>query len=293
MDSAMLNQPLLQDAEAQTPVITTPLPPIDKPIATTPPAYSRTRIACFMVSALVAMFLLVTLAYLAETGAFSKIDRDVRIVNGTVMEPNTHAIFPLQRPTTLLGQPGPERLAGVLLEAVTKAHVSIKIFTMAFYVDRTEARKVLAKYRKSGVPDAKKDPVEFAEFIDVMSRGDFTFMVENRMLLTTPGTQFQDGLADAVEVFWKQTNSAAEVKEMRSCLLAWFGGKQMHNGETYMYEYSTKTHAMRKSVNGKLAPNECKMPGFAQGYMKMQLTQYGNTFVNLMETLWNQEYDNP
>lgn len=251
---------------------------------------NKQRLACYSAVGLIIVLILLCIGYLAMIGAFDPIDHDVRIMNGTVTEPNTHQVFPLQRSATLLGLKQIQRLIGVSIETVTKAHVSIKIFAMAMYVDRTEARKQLAKYRK-GVPDAKH--AEFAQFLSIFTRGDLTFMIEQRMLIAAPGTRFQDGMADTLTEYWKQYNcTVSEVKDMRTCFVTWFEAKSVHAGETYMFEYSAKTRAMRKAVNGKLAGNECKQPKFAQGFIAMQLSEYSNGYVNLLETLWDQRYDN-
>lgn len=274
--------PLLQDVEQ-----------FGEETAPTKPAASlyRPRLVCYTLLSLLALFVFGTLGYLFQNGAFHKIDDNpAGVVNGTVVEPNSHESFPIQLPKTLLGLPGPERLMGVYLTLASLGHVNMRVTASGLYFDRNEARRQLVAFRKSGLPSPKTSPEEFTKFIQLA--GALTFRFELRLLMSTPGTQLQDSWVDLLANEWAKLGaSKQEVVENRQCFLSWFASKSgTHKGDKIVIEYCAKTKAMRMERNGKVMPGECKHPVMGTGLLQLEL---GNRdrLAYLLPLLWDTQYD--
>ncbi|KAH9254810.1 hypothetical protein BASA81_007060 [Batrachochytrium salamandrivorans] len=256
-----------------------------------PSSFYRPKLVCYTILSLFGLFVVGGLGFLFYNGAFHKIDdHDAGVVNGTVVEPNSHESFPIQLPTSLLGLPGPERLIGVTLAVSSMAHVNIKVTASAIYVDRTEARAHLQPFRKSGLPSAKTQPNEFAKFIAAM--GLMTTRFELRMLIAVPGSQMQESWSKLLVEQWNQLGATAEeAKEMRQCFLGWFSNHpSTHKGDKYVVEHSAKTKSCRFQVNNKMVPGECKNALFGLGVFQLEFSSR-EKLAYLLPALWDTQYD--
>jgi len=233
------------------------------------------------------------LGYFAMNGAFSKVTRDVRIVNGTVIEPNTKISFPVNRAVTMEGQQRVQRLIGVFLKTkhVPEIDASLHVFVEAAYVDRADGRRELAKYKR-GAPHAHQDVREFNQFVDVVANGKITVTYEYVMVMTTPGTQMHDHwLANLVELWTNWGATADRVAALKKCFSDWFLLCGFHNHDDIYVEYNSKTRATRAMDNGKPLPPPCADPLYGRAIVSHEFYENGNLVADLLPTLWNTEYD--
>jgi hypothetical protein len=156
-------------------------------------------LGCFI---LFCCILLGGFAFLAHDGAFKKLTRDVRIVNGSVTEPNTHLSFPLNRPHLIDGTGGPQRLIGLFLKAkkVPGTEMTLHVFDLTLYVDREQGRKYLLKYKK-GAPHAHNNRDSFLKFVDLIAGGQISFTGQYTMVMTAPGSHMHDEWKGKVILF--------------------------------------------------------------------------------------------
>lgn len=252
----------------------------------------RKYLLCCAPSSLLVAFLIGVVVYLAHNGAFDHVTRDVRIVNGTVTEPNSHLKFPVNLPKTIDGQDRPQRLTGVFLKVkhVAEIDASMHVFVYGGYVDREEGRRFLASY-KNGAPDAHRYPDKYAKLVDTISSGMITYTAEYRMVISTPGNQMHDHwLADLVAT-WKSLDATPERIEMlKKCFSDWFLNRGFHNHDVVIVEVSSRTQHTSGLYNAeRLAP--CTDPLFGRGFIIHEFVEDENLIVDLLPTLWNKEYD--
>lgn len=233
------------------------------------------------------------LIYLAKTGAFKTVDRDVRIANGTVIEPNTKMVFPLHRATTLLGLPGPERIVGLLLKTkhVSQIHATLKVFVLGVYLDRTEARKVLLAYESRGCPKQAEQPEAFAQFVDLLSSAQVTVTFEYRMIMSPPGSTMYDAWLKDLVLLWESYGvDSQRMGELKQCFAGWYKTSKFKTNDVNLIQVTSKTKVTQATHNGnKLKP--CKDALFGKAIITHELLENGQLLLDLLPTLWNKEYD--
>ena len=232
--------------------------------------------------------------YFVSNGAFSKVTRDVRIVNGTVIEPNTKIPFPVNRAVTLDGEHRVQRLIGVFLKTkhVPEIDATMHVFVEAAYVDRAEGRLELARYR-NGVPHMNQEDKAFKEFVDMIANGKTTVTYEYVMVMATPGTQMHDHWLDSLVDLWKGWNAPPErIVTLKSCFSAWFLHQGFHNHDEIFIEFNSRNKVSRCVDNGKPLNPPCNDPMFGRAIVTHELYENGNLVADLLPTLWNTEYDN-
>jgi len=233
------------------------------------------------------------LGFLYRMGAFSHISRDVQIVNGTVTEPNTKLVFPVNRAITIDGQRRVQRLVGLFLKGkyVPQVDMTIRVFVLATYVDRKDARRIMGKF-KNGAPSANNDKNAFGELIDVMSSGKFSITTEYRMVMTPPGTNMQDRWLGDLETLWKSYQVTEDnFKKLKSCFTTWFKQRGFQNKDNLFLEMSAKSETTKAINNGVTLSPICADRLFAKAVVTHELLENGELAVNLLPTLWNTEYD--
>ena len=234
------------------------------------------------------------LGYFIENGAFSHVSRDVRIVNGTVVEPNTKIAFPVNRPSTMDGTPRVQRLIGLFLKTkhVPQLDASLRLFVLAVYVDRLDGRRELVQY-KNGAPHAHQETSQFEQFLKTISSGRVTVTAEYRMVMSPPGTQMHDHwLSDLVDL-WKSYGATPErISTLKQCFSNWFLHHGFHNHDDIFIEYNSKSKATRATINGDDSLKPCADPFFGRAFVSHEFLENGNLAADLLPTLWNTEYDN-
>jgi hypothetical protein len=244
---------------------------------------------CFLLFAVVAT----ALGYLTSNGAFSKVTRDVRIVNGTVIEPNSHLAFVLNRRQMLDGTPRVQRLIGVFLKVkhVAEIDATLRVFALALYVDREDGRKELTKY-KNGCPHQHQDEKNFERFVNLISNGKVGVTGEYRMVMSTPGTQMYDHWLKDLIVLWEKDYALPpeRVEACRQCFYAWFHNG-FHNHDDFFLEYNSRTKFTKAYENGKHVPPACQDPMFGRAFIAHEFLENGQLAADLLPTLWNTEYD--
>jgi hypothetical protein len=236
--------------------------------------------------------LLALLGYFVNNGAFSKVSRDVRIVNGTVTEPNTRMVFPVNRPT--VGADGKvERLIGLLLKTrhIPQLEATLHIFALAIYVDRADARRELVRF-KDGVPHPHQDSKQFQQFLNVISTEKITFTFEYRMVMSPPGTHMHDGWLQDLVSLWQQYQLPQErIATLKRCFSDWFLNRGFHNKDDIFIEISSRTKQTRAQVNGVPLKSVCTDPMFGRAIITHEFVENGVLAGDLLPTLWNTEYD--
>jgi len=245
-------------------------------------------IPCFLITLLAGM----GTGYLIENGAFDKVTRDVRIVNGTVTEPNTHLVYKLNLPATLDGSRRPQRLIGLFLKVkhVPEIEANVHVFCLGIYVDRSEGRRELIKY-KNGPPHSHRDPKGFEKFMQVISNGKVTFSGEYRMVMTTPGNYMHDRWLSGLVDVWKQYDIPPQrMESLKNCFSDWFLKRGFKNHDTVFMEFSSRTHFTQPKYNEEKLP-ACQDPLFGKAFVMHEFLENGEIVVDLLPTLWNSEYD--
>jgi len=253
---------------------------------------SRCRLIGLSCGFFMCMMLGGVFGYFAHNGAFSHLTRDVRIVNGSVVEPNSHQSFPVNRQTLLDGAPRVQRLIGVYLKTkhVPELDATLRLFAFAFYVDRQEGRKELAKYR-SGTPHVHQDSESFAAFIDAMTTGRLTVTGEYRMVMSPPGNQMHDHwLAELVKIWISYKLPEERIASLKQCFSSWFLRGGFHTHDDFLLEFSSKSHQTQLQFNKKLE-EPCMDPMFGKAFITHEFLENGNFPSDLLPTLWNTEYD--
>jgi len=214
-------------------------------------------------------------------------------VNGTVTEPNTKLSFPVNRLTTLDGQNRVQRLIAVFLKTkhVPEIDASLHVFVEAIYVDRADARRELAKYRK-GAPHAHQDDVNFAQFVDVVANGKMTVTIEYVMVMTTPGTQMHDHWIGSLVDLWQSWGATGDrLTSLKKCFSDWFLHTGFHNHDDIFIEFNSKSHFTKAIDNGKALEPTCTDAMFGRAIVEHEYFENGNLAADLLPTLWNTEYD--
>lgn len=234
------------------------------------------------------------LGYFVNNGAFHHIVRDVRIINGSVIEPNTGIAVPVNRMHMLDGTPRPQRLIGVFLKTkhVPEIEATLHLFVLACYVDRQEGRMDLGRYR-SGVPHPHQNDKEFNQFVDVIGSGKVTFTGEYRMVMSPPGTLMHDHWVSDLITIWRSFGLPEErVQALKGCFSDWFLRRGFHTKDDYFLEYNSRTKQTRPEANGEsLHPQTCTDPMFGRAFIMHEFRENGNLPGDLLPTLWNTEYD--
>lgn len=246
-----------------------------------------------LVLGLVLLVLVGASAYLIQHGAFSKVRRDVRIVNGSVVEPNTKLSFPLHRHASLQGLPGPERLVGLLLKTkyVPEIHATMRVFALALYVDRTEGRQGLAQYEREGCPNPKSSPAKFATFYQLLSGGKVTVTFEYRMVMSPPGGRMFDRWLGSLTDLWLGYGaSGARMAALEKCFAGWFKKVSFKSGDDDLIQITSKSRVTYATHNGQLL-EPCKDAWFGRAIVEHEFLENGNLLCDLLPTLWNKDYD--
>lgn len=271
----------------------------DVPVPTTLRTNRRLKVALGMVVLLVAIVLGCGLVYLAMNGAFDSVVRDVRIVDGNVIEPNTKLSFPLNKATMAVsGQERPQRLIGVFLKVrhVPELQASVHVFVLALYVDLKDGRRELSPFRGTrGVPDAHQSPREFQNFVDVMSSGRMSITGEYRMVMTTPGSRMMDSwLGSLVDLWTSYGLEQARIDKLRQCFIGWFARRGFKNHDVDILEWNNNNnnnrhppHATWAQSNEQVLKPVCADPMFGRAFISHELIENGNLAVDLLPTLWN------
>lgn len=253
------------------------------------PVFTRPR----LLSLGCVLLLLVALvpAYLYKIGAFSHVSRDVRIVNGTVREPNTGHVFRVNLDVGLDSEFRPLRLVGVFLKTkhVPEIEATLRVFTLGVYVDRQQARRVLGRYKEG--PPSVKSKEEFARFVKVMSGGQVGVMAEYRLVMTVPGTQMLDHwIADLIAIWRAKLLEDKHVEALKNAFEGWFKDRGFHNHDVVKLEFSSRNLATYGLAN-KEKLTTCPDPEMGYAFVQHEFRENGDLFVDLLPTLWNEEYD--
>ncbi|KAH9251030.1 hypothetical protein BASA81_011090 [Batrachochytrium salamandrivorans] len=246
-----------------------------------------------LVLGVVLLVLISASIYLVNHGAFSKVRRDVRIVNGSVVEPNTKLVFPLHREVSLQNLPGPERLVGLFLKTkyVPEIHATMRVFALALYVDRTEGRQGLAQYERDGCPNPKTSPAKFASFYQLLGAGKVTVTLEYRMVMSPPGGRmFDRWLADLIDLWLGYGANGARMAALEKCFTGWFKKVSFKNGDDDLIQVTSKSKVTYAKHNGQLL-EPCKDAWFGRAIIEHEFLENGNLLCDLLPTLWNKEYD--
>lgn len=253
------------------------------------------RLFGVVVCGILLLLILATVGFLYETGAFSKVVRDVRIVNGSVVEPNTHVVFPLERRTTLDGRAGPQRIVGTMMKVrhIPELHASLRIFALAMYVHREQARRVLKQFKSRGCPPEHEQPEAFARFRDLVASGEISVTFEYHMVFSSPGQYMQnDWLAELVDEWEHRGLESSRIEKLKQCFETWWTQRGFRKGDIDIVEFhSTSKNTMAES-NGRILEPACADEEFGRGFITQQFFEQGGSFLtNLFPTLWNTEYD--
>jgi hypothetical protein len=240
---------------------------------------------------LVCLFVLVVFSsgamYLSHTGAFDKVDRNIRIENGTAYEPNTGLAFPVLLKRALDGSPKTFHLIGVFLQArrVPEIEATLKVFVLAHYVEQEQGRKQLRKFRGK-LP--QKGTAQFTELVDTLSKGDMAVACEYRMLMSPPGSHMHDAWVGSLAKWWQARGLTSQhIEALSASFTSWFA--HFRNHDDFWWEFDNIQRPNGPTLVQFNAKNlkPCADPEMGMALAAHELLENGALVLNLLPTLFD------
>ena len=226
--------------------------------------------------------------YLADTGAFEKINRTVKFENGTAIEPNTQMRFPVVLKSSLDGSPRSFKLYSLFMQArhVPEIEATLRVFVLACYAEIEQGRKELKKFKHRVNPPDNHSP-EFTEVVDILSSVRVSTTCNYRMLMSPPGSYMQSAWLNALIKWWQERGVAPErVQALSDAFTARFA--HFRNHDDFWWEFDNLAHP-----NGPTQArfNDKDFKAYPDAELGAALTAHeplenGNICLNLLPTFF-------
>jgi hypothetical protein len=197
----------------------------------------------------------IAIGYLQHNGAFTKVKRNLLVVNGTAIEPNTKMKFPIHIDHTMTGETRPQVLVGLYLKTrhVPEIAATLHVFVQSIYLDLETARKYLKSYHNIKEITSRE---QFDTIVDIVDSGLMEFItIQYNMKMTIPGTRMHDAWIQSLIELWETypEMTSKRIKTLQDCFSDTFQFKhrQFRVGDQFTLEWSNvESSPPKDSIRG-------------------------------------------